>query len=134
MARGITFITIGLVLDVLQAIIGLGLMGVTSAAGGILQFIPVVGTAAGAASAAGGAMAGYVTGSALSFGFGTFLVTLLTYSKMFYPRVMSVAYLGEILPVINFLPCWTALAARCTYLKHKEEKTAVSLNANAQLA
>jgi hypothetical protein len=133
MLRGFIFVTGAFVLDVLQAVIFYSVVGISWAGGGLLQFIPIVGTVAGAAIAQGGYVAADVIDVALSFGFGTLLVTLLIYAKMFYPAAFFGTSLIEIL--LPFLPGWTALAWRCSYNKYQEEKAEkAQLATNAQPA
>lgn len=127
MLKGIPFILFGLLLDAFQIILLLTFAGVTAVAGLALNIIPVIGTAASVGSPLVGALLGDVVDIALSFGFGTLLITLLGYSGMFYPGAILGTSIVEV--VLPFLPAWTLLALRSTYNKYKVEKTTQTSNA-----
>lgn len=119
MLKGLVLVPIALAIDLLQAVLMLALMGISTVAGGILSLIPVVGPAVGAAGMGVGYGVAYAVDVGLSFGLGAFLVSLLWATRLRYPKAFAVAGVVEL--VAPFLPGWTLLVLRSLYLAHKQE-------------
>ena len=119
MLQGLLLIPAALILDGLQAVILAAFAGLSFGATSILAFVPILGPAITASATGAGFGAGYVVDVSLTFGFGSLMLTLLMYCKMFYPRWVAGVTLAEI--ALPFLPGWTLLVIRSLLLKHKEE-------------
>jgi hypothetical protein len=64
---------------------------------------------------------GGVIDTALSITIGSALLMLLAFEGMFYPSIAIKGFLGETIPLINYLPCWTFVVLKSMSEKKKRE-------------
>lgn len=70
---------------------------------------------------------GIVIDYALSIVFGTPLILMLAMSGMFYPGAIIKGFLGESIPILNFLPFWSIMVHVCITRKKQESGESVGL-------
>lgn len=116
--EGFLYILVGGIIDFLQLVFGLALAGVFSLPG----FIPIIGPLLDTVTTPTGVALGYILDFCFSVGGGTLLITLLVFGKRFYPATLFGGFFAEAIPFVNMLPCWTAVAYRCSYKKVKAQE------------
>lgn len=109
-------IIFALFIDGLTAMLLLTLFGVTATA----SLVPGVVVFAGPI----GLIMGVVLSFAINITMGSALILALRVNGALYPKIAVSAFLGELVPGLNALPCWTAMTAVALWRKHKEEKVA----------
>lgn len=110
-----------LFVDGLQTLLSLGLAGVFTTVGGLLNLIPIIGSVLAAGVTPTGILIGFALNFVISATFGAFLMTFLAVSGTFYPRYLAWGG-GELIPGLNNLPFWTLFTFLCIRQKNREER------------
>jgi hypothetical protein len=120
--------------DGIQALLSLGLAGVFTTAGGLLNLVPVIGSVLSLGLVLpSGILIGFALNIVISATFGAFLVTTLAVSGVFYPRYL-ISGGGELIPGLNNLPFWTLFTLLCILRKNREEREGNRTAANIGFA
>jgi hypothetical protein len=96
------------------------------AAGGVISGVveaakcAFVGATAGALGSAIAMPLAMIIDTTLSITIGGALIMFLAFEGMFYFDVIFPSFMGEALPLVNFLPFWTILTYRCIARKNAE--------------
>ncbi len=73
-----------------------------------------------------GIVIGFAVDVCLSLTLGIFLIGMLYVCKMFYPGYVTAVFIGEALPGFDILPGWTLLAVRSVLKKSAEEGSGIA--------
>ena len=71
-----------------------------------------------------GAILGFVVSICISATLGLFLIALLGFNAMFYPKYILTGGIVELLPGFSILPSWTAMTVACVLQKNKDDQLA----------
>jgi|GEM_PF-6226408 len=120
-------IVVAVLIDTFQMLIALSLAGIVFAAGAAVAWIPFLGVAAAGGLSLTGVVLGAIMDFCISVTFGSGLIFLLISDGLLsWREIMSVRRMPLIavkyIPIVNFLPFYTALAAVCVLKKLAEEK------------
>ena len=64
---------------------------------------------------------GVVLAYVLGIPMGAVLILVLAGGGMFYPSAIVMGFLGETIPILNFLPFWSIMVHYCIKFKNEEE-------------
>lgn len=141
MSKGIIFILLGLFIDGFQAFMSFALLGIASIPGPIggcllgskvagqlgclvlggIGSIPIVNGFFASATIPIGIAMGIAVSFCLSVTLGTFMVSLMAFNGILYPKYLIWGG-GELIPGLDIIPFWTLLAILCALKKKSEEK------------
>jgi len=125
-----------LFIDMFTLLVSLSLSGMVTGVGGLLQFIPGLGTIAGIVTWGAGIVLGIIITMCINLtaGVGLMFALFFTYHRSvsrlkvkiesIILRRMTIFFLGELIPIVNNLPLMTIGTALTIWHIHKDEKKA----------